>query len=154
MFKYVHLKEYLLFKYFKYQCLKTFKAENCDIGFHHLSRKTYYWNKTSVRMSTCIAIIDSKTVGTPATQPHTHTDTDGMMSDPTRADTHHVLQPTSRAKMTCPDRCAPPTPAPDSSRSVYREMPDARMEGNAAADGMPFRRRRNRPEHRERTDPS
>ena len=80
-------------------------------------------------MSTCIAIIDSKTVGTPATQPHTHTDTDGMMSDPTRAVTHHVLQPTSRAKMTCPNRCAPPTPAPDSSRSVYREMPDTRMEG-------------------------
>ena len=97
-----------MFKYFKYQCLKTFKAENCDIGFHHLSRKTYYWNKTSVRMSTCIAIIDSKTVGTPATQPHTHIDTDGMMSDPTRAATHHVLQPTGRAKMTCPDRCAPP----------------------------------------------
>ena len=40
-----------------------------------------------------------------------------------------------------------PTPAPDSSRSVYWEVPDTRMEGNAAADGMPFRRRRNWPEH-------
>ena len=46
------------------------------------------------------------------------------MSDTTRAATHHVLQPTSRAKMICPDPGAPPTPAPDSSRSLYWEVPD------------------------------
>ena len=40
-------------------------------------------------------------------QPHTHTGTDGMMSDPTGAATHRVLQSTSRTKMTCPDPGAP-----------------------------------------------
>ena len=52
-------------------------------------------------------------------QPHTHTYTDGMMSDPIGAATYRVLQSTSRTKMTCPDPGAPPTPAPDDSRAVY-----------------------------------
>ena len=99
-------------------------------------------------------IIDSKIIETPPTQPHTHTDTDGMMSDPTGAATHRVLRSTSRTKMTCPDPGAPPTPAPDDSRLVYWEVPDTRIEGNAAAGSRPFRRRRNRPDHRERYDTS
>ena len=65
-------------------------------------------------------IIESKIIETPPTQPHTHTDTDGMMSDPTGAATHRVLRSTSRTKMTCPDPGAPPTPAPDDSQSVCR----------------------------------
>ena len=99
-------------------------------------------------------IIDSKIIETPPTQPHTHTDNDGMMSDPTGATTHRVLWSTSRTKMTCPDPGAPPTPAPDDSRPVYWEVPDTRIEGNAAADSRPFRRRRNRPDHRKRYDTS
>ena len=99
-------------------------------------------------------IIDSKITETPPTQPHTHTDTDGMMSDPTGAATHRVLRSTSRTKMTCPDPGAPPTPAPDDSRLVYWEVPDTRIEGNAAADSWRFRRRRNWPDHRERYDTS
>ena len=91
-------------------------------------------------------IIDSKIIETPPTQPHTHTDTDGMMSDPT-----------GPPRTVCSDRPAAqrwhaPTPAPDDSRPVYWEVPDTRIEGNAAADSRPFQCRRNRPDHRERYD--
>ena len=84
----------------------------------HLAIKVKVKVKVNAAYPPALGIIDSKTIETPTMQPHTHTDTDGMMSDPTGAATHRVHQSTSRTKMTCPDPRTPPPPSDPGTRRL------------------------------------